>query len=99
MTKGDANMANKVLTYNLSEPLEGTTRAQIDINTGMGNLRIDKLSGDQPLLASGTLAYLLNDGLPTQSVSRSSESASLMLKAKGGPKGRIRLPWSSCNGA
>ncbi len=92
-------MAQKVLTHNLSEPLDGARHAQVDINTGMGNLVIDKLSDGEPLLASGTLEYLLNDGLPTRSVSRSGETTSLALKAKGGPKGWIRLPWSSCNGA
>ena len=92
-------MANKVLTHNLSEPLEGATRARVDINTGTGNLMIDRLPDGEPLLASGTLEYLLNEGLPTQSVIRSSESASLTLKAKGGSKSWVRLPWSSCNAA
>ncbi len=92
-------MANKILTHNLSEPLEGATRARVEIDTGMGNLMIDRLSESEPLLASGTVEYTLNEGLPTKSVSRGSESVHLSLKGKGGPKGWIRLPWSSCNGA
>ena len=34
-------MAKKVLTHNLSEPLNGATTAKVEINTGDGNLTID----------------------------------------------------------
>jgi hypothetical protein len=55
--KGGAMMANKMLTHNLSEPLNGTKTTTVDINTDSGNLTLDKLSGGEQLLASGTLQY------------------------------------------
>ena len=50
-------MAN-VLTQNLSEPLDGTKTARVDISTDIGNLTIDRLTSGEPLLASGTLQYV-----------------------------------------
>ncbi len=64
-----------VLTDNLSEPLKGATAAKVDINTGAGNLVIDRLPGGEQLLASGTLQYLENQGLPTRSVNTSNGQA------------------------
>ncbi len=92
-------MANKVLTQNLSEPLDGATHARVDINTGTGNLMIDKLSGGEQLLAKGTLEYMEKDGLPTRSLTTGHDGASLTLQAKGGAKGWLRMPWSACNAA
>jgi hypothetical protein len=50
------------------------------------------------VLASGTLQYLENNGLPTRSLETSSGQATLLLKANGGQPWS-RLPWSACNGA
>jgi hypothetical protein len=92
-------MANKVLTHSLSEPLNGATTAKVDINTDSGNLTIDRLTGGEPVLASGTLQYLENQGLPTRSVRSDNGQATLTLR--GGSAGRpwLRLPWAACNGA
>ncbi len=92
-------MADKVLTHNVSQPLEGAARAKVDINAGTGNLTIDRLSSGEQLLANGTIEYLLKEGPPAQSLTRSKESASLTIKSKGGAKGWPRLPWSACNAA
>ena len=75
------NAAGSVLTHNLSEPLNGATTAKVDINTGDGNLTIDRLTGGEQVLASGTLQYLENQGLPTRSVNTSNGQATLTLKA------------------
>jgi hypothetical protein len=56
--RGGAMMAKNVLTHNLSEPLGSATTAKIDIDTGTGNLMIDRLAGGEPGLARGTLQYL-----------------------------------------
>ena len=40
-------MAKKVLTHNLSEPLNGAKMAKFDVNTGTGNLTIDSLAGGE----------------------------------------------------
>ena len=64
-------MANNVLTDSLSEPLNGATTAKVDVNTGTGNLTIDRLTDDEQLLASGTLQYLENQGVPNRSVKTS----------------------------
>jgi hypothetical protein len=92
-------MASRVLTDSLSEPLNGATTAKVDISTGAGNLTIDRLAGDEPVLASGTLEYYENQGLPTRSVS--SENGQATLTLRGGKAGRpwFRLPWEACNGA
>ncbi len=92
-------MADKVLTHSVSQPLEGAGRARVDIDAGTGNLTIDRLSGGEQLLVSGTIEYLLKEGLPTQSVTRSNEGASLTIRSRGGSKGWPRLPWSACNAA
>ncbi len=96
---GGAIMANKVLTQSLSEPLNGATTAKVEIDTGSGNLTIDRLTGGEPVLASGTLQYLENQGLPTRSVSSNNGQATLTLR--GGSAGRpwFRFPWEACNGA
>ncbi len=92
-------MANKVLTHNLSEPLNGATTAKVDINTDDGNLTIDRLSGGEQVLASGTLQYLENQGAPTQTLNTSEGQATFTLKASGAGRPWFRFPWAACNGA
>jgi hypothetical protein len=92
-------MAKKVLTHNLSEPLNGATTAKVDINTDTGNLTIDKLAGGEQVLASGTLQYLESQGLPTRSVNTSNGQATLTLRASGAGRPWFRFPWAACNGA
>ncbi len=92
-------MANKLLTDNLSAPLGGATTARVDINTASGNLTIDRLIGGAPLLASGTLQYLENQGAPACSVSSDNGQATLTLRGKGTARSGFRFPWSACNGA
>ena len=92
-------MAKNVLTYNLSEPLNGATTAKVDINARDGNLTIDRLTGGEQVLASGTLQYLENQGLPTRSVNTSNGQATLTLRASGTGRPWFRFPWAACNGA
>jgi len=92
-------MANKMLTHNLSEPLNGTKTTTVDINTDSGNLTLDKLSGGEQLLASGTLQYFEKQGLPTRTLSSSNGQATLTLKGGGAERSWFRLPWAACNGA
>jgi hypothetical protein len=92
-------MAKKVLTHNLSEPLGGATTAKVNIHTEDGNLTIDTLTSGEPVLASGTLQYLENQGLPTRSVNTSNGQATLTLKASGSGQPWFRFPWAACNGA
>ncbi len=91
-------MAKNVLTYNLSEPLNGATTAKVDINAGDGNLTIDGLAGEQ-VLASGTLQYTEKQGLPTRTVDSSNGQATLMLKVGRAGQPWFRFPWDACNGA
>ena len=92
-------MAKNVLTDNLSEPLNGATTAKVDINTGTGNLTIDRLAGGEQVLASGTLQYFENQGPPTRTLNSSNGQATLTLRR--GDTGRpwFRFPWAACNGA
>lgn len=92
-------MAKKVLTQNLSEPLNGAKTAKIDINLIDGNLTIDKITSGEPVLANGTLQYLENQDLPTRSVNMSNGQASFTLKAGGKGQPWFRFPWAACNGA
>ena len=93
------NPGRNVLTDRLSEPLNGATTAKVDINVGTGNLTIDKLTGGEPVLASGTLQYFENQGLPTRTAKSSNGQATLTLKAVGAGRPSFRLPWATCNGA
>jgi hypothetical protein len=94
-----SNMAKKILTHNLSEPLGSATTAKVDINAGDGNLMIDKLTGGEQVLASGALQYMENQGLPTRLVNTSNGQATLTLRASGAGQPWFRFPWAACNGA
>ena len=92
-------MAKNVLTDNLSEPLNGATTAKIDINAGDGNLTIDRLTGGEQVLASGTLQYFENQGPPTRTLVSSNGQATLTLRGGGTGQPWFRFPWAACNGA
>lgn len=92
-------MAKRMLTHNLSEPLDGATTASIDINTGTGNLTIDGLASGGQLLATGTVEYMEGQDPPTPRASTSHGQATFALKAEGGRRPSFRMPWSACNGA
>lgn len=88
-----------VLTQTLSEPLGSITTAKVNINPGDGNLMVDRLSSGEPVLFSGALQYLENNGLPTQSINTSNGQANLTLLSSGKGQPWFRLPWAACNGA
>ena len=92
-------MAKKVLTHNLSEPLGEIRTARFDINTGTGNLTVDRLASGEGLLASGALEYLEKQDPPAWTVKARDGQATLTLKANGGRQPGFRLPWQGCNGA
>jgi hypothetical protein len=92
-------MDTHVLTEKFSEPLEGATTAKIDIHVGDGNLMIDRLTGSEPVLASGTLQYLESQGLPTRSLISADSQATLTVSASSPKRPWFRLPWATCNGA
>lgn len=92
-------MAKNVLTQNLSEPLAGATSSKVDINLADGNLSIDRLTGSEQLLVSGTLQYLKGQNLPARSVDIVNGQATLTLKAKSTGQPWFRFPWAACNGA
>ncbi len=91
-------MTNNLLTETLSEPLDGATTATVDIDSGPGNLTIDALPGDEPLLASGSLQYFEQQGAPAHSVHAENSRATLQLKGKSGGRPRSWLPWQACTG-
>ena len=86
----------KVLTYNLSELLCGATTAKVEIDTASGNLMIDTLIGEEPVLASGTLEYVEDQAVPNRSVDISNGRATLTLKSTSIGRPLFRLPWSGC---
>lgn len=92
-------MANHVLTDELSEPLNGTTAAKVDIDTGIGNLTIDTCTGDAPVLASGTLQYFEKQGHPIHTLQTSEGRTTLTLKGESTGRLWFRFPWTVCAGA
>jgi hypothetical protein len=93
------SLDGKVLTHHLSEPLGGATTAKVDINTDSGNLTIDRLSTGEQLLASGTLEYLEDQELTSQSVNTTNAQATLTLRTGSTRKPWFRFPWTACSGA
>jgi hypothetical protein len=91
-------MADNVLTQDLSEPLNGVTRAKVEINAGTGNLTIDSLPVTALVLASGTLQYLENQDVPARSVSADNGQATLTVEAGEARRSWLRLPWDACGG-
>lgn len=86
----------KVLTYNLSEPLDGATTAKVEFDTASGNLTIDTLTGGEPVLACGTLEYVADQHLPTKTVDTKNGEAALTLRSTSIGRPLFRLPWSGC---
>ncbi len=91
-------MSNNLLTESLSKPLDGATTATVDIDTGPGSLTIDALPGDEPILASGSLQYFEQQGVPTSTVHAENGRATLTLREKRGGRPRFRFPWEACTG-
>jgi hypothetical protein len=89
--------SGNVLIYNLSEPLDGTKTAKVDINTGDGNLTIDRLISDEQVLANGMLQYLEKQGPPIVTLNAINGEAGFILRGSGQPW--FRFPWAACNGA
>jgi hypothetical protein len=92
-------MAKNVLTGSFSEPLGGATTALVEVNAGDGNLTIDRLIGDELLLAGGTLQYFENQGQPTRTLNVSNGQANLTLSRGSAGRPWFRFPWAACNGA
>jgi DUF4097 and DUF4098 domain-containing protein YvlB len=90
-------MAKNPLTDNLLEPLNGAKTARINISAGDGNLLIDRLTGSEQMLASGTLQYVEGQGVPTRTLDSSNGQATLTVKGGINLRPRFRLPWSACN--
>jgi hypothetical protein len=91
-------MATNVLIESLSEPINSTTTAKVDINAGTGNLTIDRLTGDERVLASGTLQYSEKQGPPARTLNSNNGQTTLTLRAGGRGRAGFHFPWEACNG-
>jgi cell wall-active antibiotic response 4TMS protein YvqF len=91
-------MSNDLLTENLSAPLNGTTAANVKIDTGTGNLIVDELPDEAQVLASGTLQYFEKQGRPVESFSSEGGQATLKLTATSAGRPSFRVPWAACLG-
>jgi len=91
-------MSNNLLTENLSAPLNGATAANVEIDTGTGNLTVDELPEVTQVLASGALQYFENQGRPVESFSSEGGQATLKLTATTAGRPWFRLPWQACLG-
>ena len=92
-------MADHVLVETLSEPLNGATTAEIDIDSGTGNLTVDALPGVERVLAAGTLQYGERQGRPSQTVAANQGRATLTVKGRGTGRSWLHFPWAACTGA
>jgi cell wall-active antibiotic response 4TMS protein YvqF len=92
-------MAKPILTETLAEPLNDTTTAKVEIQAGDGNLTIDGLTSGEALLASGTLQYVEEKGLPVRMLVSRNGQATLTLKGSKAGQRWFRFPWATCNGA
>jgi len=92
-------MAKNVLTYNLWELLNDVTTAEVNINTAEGNLTIDRFTGSEQVLASGTLQYFENQGPPSRNLNSSNGQAALTLRGGNTRQPWFHFPWAACNGA
>lgn len=91
-------MANKVLTDNLSEPLNGAKTAKFEINSGVGHLTIDRITSGEQVLASGGLQYLEKQGIPIRTLDLSDGRATLKLKGRETARTGFHFPWAACWG-
>jgi hypothetical protein len=88
-----------LLTHNLSAPLNGVKTATVDCDTRTGHLTIDRLTGGEPVLATGTLQYLAKQAPPTRTLRASNGQAQLTLRAGDTERPWFSFPWAACIGA
>lgn len=92
-------MAKNLFADEFSEPINGETRALIDIHAGDGNLTVDGLSRGEQVLASGRLEYSEDQGSPNRRLEVKDGEVSLSILGSKDMRPRFRLPWSACNAA
>ena len=97
-TYGKNSRGGKLLTDNLSEPLNGAKTAKVEINAGAGHLTIGRLAGGEQVLAGGTLQYYERQGLPTRTLKAGNGRAVLTLSMGGTGRPGFRFPWDACRG-
>lgn len=86
-------------TLELSEPLDGTITAKVEIHSDSCNLTIDKLAAGEQLLASGTLEYGDKQRPPSPALDTRNGAATFTLRGHGAGRPWFRMPWAACNGA
>jgi hypothetical protein len=91
-------VSNNLLTENMSAPLNGATAANVEIDTGTGNLIVDELPEVTQVVASATLEYFEKQGRPVESFSSEGGRATLKLTATSAGRPWFRLPWQACLG-
>ena len=91
-------MSNNLLTDELSAPLNGATAANIEIDTGTGNLTVDDVPEDMQVLASAALQYFEKQGRPTEFIGTEGARATVKLMATAAGRPWFRLPWQACLG-
>ncbi len=91
-------MANNLLTDDLSAPLNGATTANIEIDTGTGNLTVDDVTENTQVLASGALQYFEKQGRPREFFSAEGGKATVKLMATAAGRPWFRFPWDACLG-
>jgi hypothetical protein len=91
-------MSNNLFTDELSAPLNGATTANIEIDTGTGNLTVDDVPEDMQVLASGALQYFEKQGRPAEFFSAEGGRATVKLTATAAGRPWLRFPWDACLG-
>lgn len=96
LTYSGMKAAGDLLSKTFSEPLDGATSAKVILDQGDGNLVLEKNSGSEQVLASGTLQYFEKTGAPLSSLATSNGITTFKLGANDGQP-RLGVPWSACN--
>lgn len=92
-------MDKVMLTDTILEPLNEAKTARVDINAGDGNLTIDRLASDEPVLASGELQYSEKQGPPVRCLNTTDGHATLLLNGGRSERPWFHLPWAANNQA
>ena len=91
--------SNQLLTYLLSEPLDGARIANVQIIADDGNLTIDQLTSGEPVLVSGQLQYFEKQGPPSRSLEVKDGQMNFTIRGSRSQRPWIHFPWSACNAA
>jgi hypothetical protein len=92
-------MATRLAVRELFEPIGNIISAEVIINPGDGNLKVDGSVDNVDELASGSLQFIEKFSPPTWIVTNHLGKTTLTVETQAKRQPWHRLPWAACNGA